>query len=75
MKQGSDYRVASGGGRMVTTMDRYEADWTVVERGWQAHVLGEAPNRFRTASEADTCDPGEGARNHGSVHALFRRGG
>jgi 2,3-bisphosphoglycerate-independent phosphoglycerate mutase len=50
--KGCDYRVASGGGRMVTTMDRYEADWSVVERGWQAHVLGEAPNRFRTAAEA-----------------------
>jgi len=51
-EQRSDFRVASGGGRMVTTMDRYEADWTVVERGWQAHVLGEAPHRFRTAAEA-----------------------
>ena len=50
--KGLDYRVASGGGRMVTTMDRYEADWSVVERGWRAHVLGEAPNRFRSASEA-----------------------
>jgi 2,3-bisphosphoglycerate-independent phosphoglycerate mutase len=38
---GRDYRIASGGGRMVTTMDRYEADWSVVERGWKAHVLGE----------------------------------
>ncbi len=51
-EKGCDYRVASGGGRMVTTMDRYEADWTVVERGWHAHVLGEAPNRYPTASEA-----------------------
>ena len=50
--RGCDYQAASGGGRMVTTMDRYGADWTVVERGWRAHVLGEAPNRFRTASEA-----------------------
>ena len=50
--KGFDYRVASGGGRMVTTMDRYEADWSVVERGWQAHVLGEAPNRYQSASEA-----------------------
>jgi len=50
--QGLDYRVASGGGRMVTTMDRYEADWRVVERGWNAHVLGEAEYRFRGASEA-----------------------
>ncbi|MBW2425216.1 MAG: 2,3-bisphosphoglycerate-independent phosphoglycerate mutase [Deltaproteobacteria bacterium] len=37
-----DYRIASGGGRMTTTMDRYEADWTMVERGWRAHVHGEA---------------------------------
>jgi 2,3-bisphosphoglycerate-independent phosphoglycerate mutase len=35
-----DYRIASGGGRMVTTMDRYNADWRVVERGWNAHVCG-----------------------------------
>jgi 2,3-bisphosphoglycerate-independent phosphoglycerate mutase len=37
---GRDYRIASGGGRMVTTMDRYGANWEVVERGWKAHVLG-----------------------------------
>ena len=36
------YRIASGGGRMITTMDRYEADWRIVERGWHAHVLGRA---------------------------------
>ncbi|MBT6273134.1 MAG: 2,3-bisphosphoglycerate-independent phosphoglycerate mutase [Chromatiales bacterium] len=39
---GGEFRVASGGGRMVTTMDRYEADWRIVERGWRAHVLGDA---------------------------------
>ncbi len=39
--EGRDYRIASGGGRMVTTMDRYEADWSVVERGYNAHVHGE----------------------------------
>jgi 2,3-bisphosphoglycerate-independent phosphoglycerate mutase len=33
-------RIASGGGRMVTTMDRYEADWRIVDRGWNAHVHG-----------------------------------
>lgn len=38
---GGDYRVASGGGRMRVTMDRYEADWSMVERGWQLHVRGE----------------------------------
>jgi len=36
-----DYRIASGGGRMTTTMDRYEADWSMVERGWRTHVRGE----------------------------------
>jgi len=37
------YYTASGGGRMVTTMDRYEADWSIVERGYNAHVLGQGP--------------------------------
>jgi len=37
------YYIASGGGRMVTTMDRYEADWDIVERGYNAHVLGDGP--------------------------------
>ncbi|MFC1771105.1 2,3-bisphosphoglycerate-independent phosphoglycerate mutase [Candidatus Margulisiibacteriota bacterium] len=46
-----DYRIASGGGRMVTTMDRYFADWEVVKRGWEAHVLGNA-RYFSSASEA-----------------------
>jgi 2,3-bisphosphoglycerate-independent phosphoglycerate mutase len=36
-----DYRIASGGGRMTTTMDRYEADWAMVERGWRTHVQAE----------------------------------
>jgi 2,3-bisphosphoglycerate-independent phosphoglycerate mutase len=37
------YYLASGGGRMVTTMDRYEADWRIVERGYNAHALGQGP--------------------------------
>ena len=41
---GYDYRIASGGGRMTTTMDRYEADWGMVEQGWKTHVLGQAPH-------------------------------
>lgn len=41
-RHGGDFRIASGGGRMTTTMDRYEADWSMVERGWAAHVHGEA---------------------------------
>jgi 2,3-bisphosphoglycerate-independent phosphoglycerate mutase len=36
---------------MVTTMDRYEADWEIVARGWRAHVHGDA-ERFRSAREA-----------------------
>lgn len=38
--------VASGGGRMNVTMDRYESDWRIVERGYKAHVLGAAPFSF-----------------------------
>lgn len=50
---GVDYRIASGGGRMVTTMDRYNADWTIVKRGWDAHVLG-LGRRFASAADAVT---------------------
>jgi 2,3-bisphosphoglycerate-independent phosphoglycerate mutase len=50
-KTGFDYKIASGGGRMITTMDRYNADWSVVERGWKAHVLGDA-RQFKSAEEA-----------------------
>lgn len=46
-----DYRVASGGGRMKVTMDRYEADWGMVELGWQLHVRGEG-RRFGSLEEA-----------------------
>lgn len=46
-----EYRIASGGGRMVTTMDRYNADWSIVERGWKAHVLGRG-RRFTSARQA-----------------------
>ena len=50
-EKGYDYRIASGGGRMVTTMDRYNADWGVVKKGWDAHVLGEG-RKFSSAQEA-----------------------
>ncbi len=46
-----DARIASGGGRMWITMDRYGADWSMVERGWQTHVLGDA-RAFSSAREA-----------------------
>ena len=48
---GRDYRIASGGGRMFITMDRYNADWSMVERGWKHHVLGEGRG-FSNATEA-----------------------
>ncbi|KAI7842857.1 hypothetical protein COHA_003475 [Chlorella ohadii] len=47
-----DVRIASGGGRMAVTMDRYESDWRVVQRGYYAHVLGEAPHYFKDPVEA-----------------------
>ncbi len=46
-----DVAIASGGGRMQVTMDRYEANWSMVERGWQTHVLGEG-RQFASAEEA-----------------------
>jgi 2,3-bisphosphoglycerate-independent phosphoglycerate mutase len=36
-----DFAIASGGGRMQVTMDRYEADWDMVARGWETHVYGQ----------------------------------
>ena len=52
LRDGSfDIKIASGGGRMKITMDRYEADWSMVERGWQTHVLGEG-RTFASAAEA-----------------------
>ena len=46
-----DIKIASGGGRMVITMDRYEANWKMVEIGWQTHVLGQG-RQFASAAEA-----------------------
>jgi len=48
---GVDARIVSGGGRMQITMDRYEADWAMVERGWHTHVLADAkPHRSAMAA-------------------------
>ena len=46
-----DAKIASGGGRMVITMDRYNADWNMVKKGWETHVLGEG-RQFASAHEA-----------------------
>ena len=63
-KEGFDYKFASGGGRMYVTMDRYEADWNIVKRGWDVMVHGELDpsivkecaegwtGRFRSFAEA-----------------------
>ena len=48
---GTDARIASGGGRMKITMDRYNADWDMIKRGWETHVLGEGKG-FSSAREA-----------------------
>ncbi len=46
-----DYRIASGGGRMQITMDRYNADWDMVRRGWDTHVHARGP-QFPSARAA-----------------------
>ncbi|MDR0526900.1 MAG: 2,3-bisphosphoglycerate-independent phosphoglycerate mutase [Spirochaetaceae bacterium] len=48
---GFDAKIASGGGRMWITMDRYGADWEMVRRGWETHVHG-AGRQFAGAKEA-----------------------
>ena len=50
-EKGLDYAIASGGGRMKVTMDRYYADWDIVRKGWDAHVRG-VGRPFRSAGEA-----------------------
>ena len=49
--EGCDYAIASGGGRMQVTMDRYEANWAMVELGWKTHVQGQG-RMFASAKEA-----------------------
>ena len=46
-----DVKIASGGGRMKITMDRYEANWAMVDLGWKTHVLGEG-RQFACAADA-----------------------
>jgi len=48
---GFDARIASGGGRQYITMDRYDANWPMVAKGWKTHVLGEGP-QFANATDA-----------------------
>ena len=48
---GFDAKIASGGGRMKITMDRYNANWDMVKKGWETHVLGEG-RKFENAHDA-----------------------
>ncbi|MEE2683202.1 MAG: 2,3-bisphosphoglycerate-independent phosphoglycerate mutase [Actinomycetota bacterium] len=47
----ADVRIASGGGRMTITMDRYEADWEMVKRGYDCHTHG-IGRTFTSAKQA-----------------------
>ena len=58
---GRDYWVASGGGRMKVTMDRYGADWAMVEEGFNLHVRGKGrqfPNATTAINTLRDEDPG-----------------
>ncbi len=43
--------IASGGGRMKVTMDRYQANWPMVQLGWETHVHG-VGRQFASARDA-----------------------
>lgn len=47
----ANFRIASGGGRMTITMDRYEADWEMVKRGYDCHTHG-IGRQFESATQA-----------------------
>ncbi|MDO4979224.1 MAG: 2,3-bisphosphoglycerate-independent phosphoglycerate mutase [Candidatus Saccharibacteria bacterium] len=47
-----DYKIACGGGRMVFVADRYEADWDIVKKGYDAMVHGKAEYYFSSARDA-----------------------
>ena len=46
-----DGQIASGGGRMCITMDRYQANWPMVKEGWEVHVHGNG-RQFESATAA-----------------------
>ena len=58
-----DARIASGGGRQNITMDRYDANWAMVEAGWKTHVLG-LGQQFANATAAVN---GLRAQNPGTI--------
>ncbi|MCF8160658.1 MAG: 2,3-bisphosphoglycerate-independent phosphoglycerate mutase [Polaromonas sp.] len=60
---GFDARIASGGGRQAITMDRYDANWPMVEKGWKTHVLGQGPQFANAAAAVE----GLRARHPGTI--------
>ena len=57
----TDYKIASGGGRMVITMDRYGANWDMVRKGWETHVQGKGdmyPNAHAAIEDLRAQNPG-----------------
>jgi 2,3-bisphosphoglycerate-independent phosphoglycerate mutase len=58
-----DYRIASGGGRMQITMDRYNANWSMIDAGWKIHVHGDG----RMFESARTAIETLRSENHGVI--------
>lgn len=57
----TDCKIASGGGRMVITMDRYGANWDMVRKGWETHVQGKGdmyPNAHAAIEDLRAKNPG-----------------
>lgn len=65
-RHGFDYRLASGGGRMYVTLDRYEADWNIVKRGWDVMVHGELDS-----SIIKECAVGWTGKYHSTTEAIL----
>jgi len=47
---------------------RAQADWSMVKRGWDAHVLGKAPHQFKDALVAVKTLRVRGWPRHGAAH-------
>ena len=60
-KEGIDAKIASGGGRMQITMDRYQANWPMVKAGWDTHVHGEGRQFLDAVTAIETLREETGA--------------
>jgi len=52
--KGCNAKIASGGGRMSITMDRYNANWDMVQKGWETHVVGRGKSYHSAEVAIDT---------------------